>query len=109
MKTRADQRKGGLEGDNHFLLLSIQICFAFVECIDKYAPSRWSLIEQETHNNAQTNKYDAQSHEKEEWKDKAKLANQLVSMVTCRPYPTDVMGRQKKGRAPNKDKETLEV
>lgn len=30
-------------------------------------------------------------------------------MVTCRPYLTDVRGRQKKGRAPKKDKETLEV
>lgn len=34
------------------------------------------------------------------WKDQAlkpRKATQLVSMVTCRPYPDDVMGREKKG------------
>lgn len=48
----------------------------------------------------------------ETWKEQAlklRKATQLVSMVTCRLYPDDVMERERKGRATKKDKETLEV
>lgn len=51
-------------------------------------------------NSSQPNKYDPETREKEweTWKKQAlklKKATRLVSMVTCRLYPDDVIGREK--------------
>lgn len=64
-------------------------------CEGNYAQSCLPFIEQKTHSNPQTNTYDPQPHEMEKWEDQPKLANQLVSMVTCRPYPDDVVETEK--------------